>query len=269
MLYKEDWPEARQRLEAFWEGEVQDRVCLAVTAPADNRTGEISKPVSDEARFTDIEFLIEYHNASFRNTFYGGEALPVPTVRLGYVAHGHPEVVFSPRTVWGRPWLSRSSPQVYQFDPDNRWWRRVWQIQMALLEDSRGKYFVGLPSIDPPMDVLSTMRSPSGLCMDIIDNPDDVHAMLGYLTQVRHWINEQIYPPLLEEYGGTISRLWGRGRIVPLQCDFSIMISSKHFREFAMPELTFFADWSDRSWYHLDGPGASPALRAYFFLSLV
>ena len=131
MLYKEDWPEARQRMEAFWEGEVLDRVCLAVTAPADNKVGEIPEPVSDEARFTDIEFIIEFNNALFRNIFFGGEALPVPTVRLGYVAHGHPEVRFFPNTVWGRPWLSRSSPQVYQFDPDNRWWRRVWQIQNA------------------------------------------------------------------------------------------------------------------------------------------
>ena len=80
--------------------------------------------------------------------------------------------------------------------------------------------------------------------------------MLDYLTQVRCWMNEQVYPPLLEEYGGIFSGGWGPGRAFPLQCDFSIMISPEHFREFVMPELTFFADWSERSKYHLDGPGA-------------
>ena len=272
VLYKEDWPEARSRWEAFWEGEVLDRVCIAVTAPrADAVAGELKnvwRPLheivelpelpSTEALYTDVEFIIEYNNALFRSVFWGGEAMPVSSHRLGYAAHGFPKVTFTRETVWAHPWLPRASPEFYQFDPDNRWWRLVCEVQAAMLEDSRGKYFVGWPCIDPPTDVLSRLRGGSGLCTDIIDHPDEVHAILDHLIQTRHWMNEQLDPPLLEQHGSTFfgSVEWGPGHAFPLQCDFSIMISPEHFREFVMPELTFFADRSERCKYHLDGPGA-------------
>ena len=121
---------------------------------------ELPEPPSYEALFTDAEFVIEYFNALCRNTFWGGEAMPVWYTGLGYAAHGHPKVRFFRNTVW------------------------------------------------------------------------------------------------LEEYGGIFSACWGPGRTFPLQCDFSIMISPEHFREFVKPELTFFANWSDRTKYHLDGEGA-------------
>ena len=179
--------------------------------------------------------------------------------RLGNVAHGNRDVSFSREfEVWGHPWLTRSSPEVYQFDPDNRWWRLVCAIQEAVLEDSRGKYFVQFPAINPPTDILSYLRGTAGLCLDVVDHPSEVHAMLSYLTEVRDWMDEQLYLPLLAEYGGIAisSREWGQGRAFGLQCDFSITVSPQHFREFVMPELVHFAEWSERSRYHLDGEGA-------------
>jgi 5-methyltetrahydrofolate--homocysteine methyltransferase len=280
MIYKEDWPQARERIEAFWEGEVLDRVCLAVTAPReeafsasaedaanlaeDSHSCSLSdlirlpEPESDEARYTDPEFIIKYNDVWFWSVFWGGEAVPEFTNRLGYVVHGNPEVSFSRDTVWGDPWLPSSSPDVYRFDSENRWWRVLCEVQKAVLADSRGKYLVKLPAIDPPTDILSTIRGAGELCMDLIERPDDVHAILRYLTEVRDWMDQVLYVPLLEEYGGIAlsSREWGPGRSYALQCDFSAMISPRHFREFVMPELIHFADASERCRYHLDGVDA-------------
>lgn len=262
MLYKEDWPQARERWEAFWQGEVLDRVCISVTAPRRDAPPVAQRkdaPANGEALHTDIERTIEGNHARFGSTFWGGEALPVWTSALALVAHGHSEARFDPDTVWGRPWLSRSSPDAYRFDPGNRWWRRMLEMQTILLEESRGKYFVGDSGPNSPTDALSSLRGPEGLCLDILDRPDEVRAMLAYLTEVRDWMNERLYPPLLEAYGGIPYECveWGPGRAwPPLQCDFSIMIGPGQFREFVMPELTYFADRAERCKYHLDGPGA-------------
>ena len=68
MLYKEDWPQARQRWEAFWDGEIIDRVALAVRAPRALQVAE-PMPPNDEVRHTDPDFVIAYYNALFQNTF--------------------------------------------------------------------------------------------------------------------------------------------------------------------------------------------------------
>lgn len=39
MRYKDDWPEARQRLCALWAGEMLDRPCMAVMAPREPAAG--------------------------------------------------------------------------------------------------------------------------------------------------------------------------------------------------------------------------------------
>ena len=279
ILYKEDWPEARQRWLAFWECEVLDRVCIAVTAPRQDTASsasaelledmhaqrlyemmEVPEPPSNEALWTDVEFIVEYNNALFGNTFWGGEAAPVYSNYVGFPAFGNPRVTFARDTVWAHPWLPNCSTELYQFDPNNRWWRRMCEIQEAVLEDSRGKYFVGMPGgiIQPTDTLASYLRGIAETCIDMIDRPDEVHTMLSHLTHVLQWMYEQIYPPLIEQDSGVHfgTTEWGPGWTIPLQCDFSIMISPEHFREFVMPELVHFADWSERSKYHLDGEGA-------------
>lgn len=51
MSFKPDWEQAAQRFEAWWAGEVLDRVCLQVYAPKDNVTRQnIPTPASLEER---------------------------------------------------------------------------------------------------------------------------------------------------------------------------------------------------------------------------
>ena len=37
LMYKEDWEQARNRMDAWWLGEVIDRVAVRVTAPKEDR----------------------------------------------------------------------------------------------------------------------------------------------------------------------------------------------------------------------------------------
>ena len=57
---------------------------------------------------------------------------------------------------------------------------------------------------------------------------------------------------------GSINRhgIYSRGKVAVPQCDFSSMISTEMFREFALPALRREMAMLDAVEYHLDGPGA-------------
>jgi len=46
---------------------------------------------------------------------------------------------------------------------------------------------------------------------------------------------------------------WSRGIHGQLQCDFSVMISPRHYEKFVLPELEECTSFYDNSTYHLDG----------------
>jgi hypothetical protein len=63
---------------------------------------------------------------------------------------------------------------------------------------------------------------------------------------------------LRDEVGGSHWWMWGPGRTVKLQCDFSAMISPAMFGEFMAPVLAEMCERVSYPFYHWDGPGAIP-----------
>ena len=252
LQYKPDWADARQRLEAFWDGEVLDRAVIAVTAPRDLHV-PVPEPKDDVARHTDPDYIVAAINARFQNTFFGGEALPLPSLRLGYVAYGNPNAIFSPQTVWPCPYLRRSSVEEYQFDPSNRWWQTTLRIVDAQRKDGLGKYLIAMHIGDSPTDVLSNLRGPDGLATDLIDHPSEVRALLAHLTGTRIWMLKHVVRLTQDDGGGPGAMYFRTGAV---QCDFSCMLSPRMFRDFVVPELVALARWAGRSFYHLDGANA-------------
>ena len=49
LAYKHNWPEARERLLAYWNMEIIDRPCIAVTAPG-QRARTLAPPPNDEIK---------------------------------------------------------------------------------------------------------------------------------------------------------------------------------------------------------------------------
>ena len=51
MKYKDDWDQAKKRLEAFWNGEITDRCCVAATGLRTGHTyKEFPLPETEEGR---------------------------------------------------------------------------------------------------------------------------------------------------------------------------------------------------------------------------
>jgi len=54
----------------------------------------------------------------------------------------------------------------------------------------------------------------------------------------------------------TAFSVWGPGKTVKLQCDFSAMMSPEQFNEMVVPSISRQCSYTDSSVYHLDGPDA-------------
>src|SRR3989339_483573 len=84
MLYKEDWPEARQRLLAWWEGELVDRAVIQVTAPREGREPDNRwDPFYLAKNLDDPEKAVKEWEKYCRDTFFGGEMIPNLWINLG------------------------------------------------------------------------------------------------------------------------------------------------------------------------------------------
>lgn len=262
MRYKEDWPEAKKRLEAWWRGEVLDRVCLQVTAPRkDYVPREISRPEEPEVRWTDPEYIIESNEETFQATFWGGEAFPCLHVDLGpgiMAAFLGCEPVFSEETVWQKSSIiDWNDCRGLEFDSQNRWWRLAKEITRQAVERGKDKYFVTITDLGGAVDVLSHLRGPENLCTDLVLNPGKVKHFRDVLTRLWFRLYDELYQIVQTEREGSSSwlKVWSRGKMYPVQCDFSNLISPEMFVEFCLPELREQAGWLDNTIYHLDGPG--------------
>ena len=262
--HKEDLPRVAERFRAYWQREIVDRVCLAVTAPREKQV-PVPEPESDEQFLTDPDFAVRWYNARMSNTHYGGEALPVANApgNLLYPAYGG-KGSFSSRTVWVDPTV-RSPEQwdSYEFDPQNRFIQHTLRVTEALSEDGAGKYLVGSPGVFGCLDAMSLMRGMADFVMEL--------TMPEYAASIRRanqaciegfkYITKAIYEAASSRQQGQgyvlfMGPLWAPGPITGDCADFSCLIGPKHFRQWMIPELKEVLrqpGFSEFSIYHLDG----------------
>ena len=89
--------------------------------------------------YTDAEYLVRYYDEVFDATYFGGEALPVPTLMLGYAAWGGP-AHFRPDTVWMEPILGVDDDlTAFRFDWSHRWWVELQELSHHLTVRDRNK----------------------------------------------------------------------------------------------------------------------------------
>ena len=260
MEYKQDWPEVRQRHEAFWEREIVDRVCLAITVSLEER---VPMPVAEsyEIGVTDTDFFLTLVRALLSNRYYGGDALPGHDSQVGWLAFGGEPLFMEEQeslcgaTVWVRPTIVDWEETPYRFDPENKWCQRYFELQRRLRGDCEGRYFVGGPGLLPPTDILSYLRGNEALCVDLVDHPDEVRATQVAIREAYKYMYDGYFDIIDAEHHGSVAwGVWAPGRHSYLQCDFSAMIGPRHYREFVIPEIEDLTRYHDYSLYHVDGP---------------
>jgi len=268
LLYKPDWEEAQQRIIAWWEGEVIDRVCLQVTAPLVEPWDAESPPIPEPAdlfeRWTNVDYVVESTADRIRRTFWGGEAFPLFFPNLGpdaFAAFFGGELQFvDPWTSWVPPIITdwESAPEL-RIKEDNRW----WQLQLRLLREAQargeGRWITGIPDTHSGGDALAALRGRNELCLDLYDHPQEVKAAMDQMTEAVLQVYEVYYGIVeAEKYGSSSGWLpaWWPGRANVVQCDYIALISSEMVEEFFLESIIAEARWLDRAIFHLDGPDA-------------
>lgn len=279
MYYKEDWPKARQHLEAFWRGEDIDRPLAAVFAPRTERsvvfpelqhgpwTGGLDEvPDSDaeaiERWWRDPEENLKRMLHWFENTYFGGECVPATYVNWGASAAAaffgsRPR--FNRRSVWYEKCIDRWEDWRWDFDEKvNPWWNNIRDIIEHLNLNARGRYFVGMPEFGNAADNLSLMRGMDNLAIDCYDEPEAIEKAIDFMDSWWVRLHEELYQFTAEtnDSGGVLPwmSLWAPGRIDQLACDFSSVLSPAMFRALFIPDIEKMGEWTEYGMYHLDGP---------------
>jgi hypothetical protein len=282
MYYKGDWPQARRRLEAFWQNEIVDRCCVAVFAPRKTSAlppfpelqwgpwlgglDEIpdSDPEAIARWWTDPEQNYRRLETWFENTYFGGEAIPATYVDWGAMAlaacFGSPPR-FTKTTVWYPAVIDDLEAWEWRFDPKtNPHWQNILAIQQHLIDRNRGRYFLGKPELGNAADVLSLMRGMGRLAMDLIDRPEAVARAVAVLSGTWVDLMERVYRMngAANDEGDVLAwmSLWAPGRHDQIACDYSSVISPDQFRRFFVPDIRRMGGWCEYGTYHLDGPAA-------------
>ncbi len=267
---KDDWDEARERMDAWWHNEVIDRPCMRVSAPlkpVKASGGPEEVPTEElESHWMDPERVVERHIRGLKSRWWGGESFPVmfpvsgriPAITAAYL--GCPVEFIGTSTAWCHSIIDdwEDCPSL-ELDPESAWYQKSIALLRRACESAQGQYYVGLPDLNGPGEILARLRGPENLAVDLIENPDRVHAAMKKVN--RAWFDSwKGLTDVTREYlDGYICWVcsWSALPSIDLQTDFSIMISSEMFDEFFMPYIEQQTEWVERTMYHLDGPGAA------------
>jgi 5-methyltetrahydrofolate--homocysteine methyltransferase len=260
-----DWQRIAAAWNAWWAGDLErPLVTLEITDPL---------PEADYSQFskfgldTPIDEVIDNWERIFEATHWLGDAYPKWWVNFGpgvMAAFLGSHVSWTPDTTWFWPLQGINSLADIQicYDPNNPWWRRVYQMTARAVERWGSQVLVGMTDIGGNLDILASLRSSEKLLLDLTDDPGEVERLMKEITPL--WVRYYDELEALTRSAGRGNACWGPcwspGKGYMLQCDFSYMISPRMFERFVMPDLVACCDHLDYGFYHLDGKGEIPHL---------
>jgi hypothetical protein len=263
MQYKTNWPEAKERWTALWEGRYLERPCITVTAPNGVQRAWPS-PVSGEQKWLDPDFFIRSLRAELESTYYGGEAFPSKLIMAGWVTNTYGATPHFPMdTIWFEPiGVDWNSPPSFPLDLESPWLKKVLTIYEAVLNVAGyDKFMVGSMGGMPANDMLAFIIGPEQVLLGMAEHPDWISQAIGQLTV--NWVTLIKYFQQLAQprhafwYGNTgWMPFWAPEQFIATQSDLSCMISPAMYDKFILPELDLIGREFKHVWYHLDGQSA-------------
>jgi len=257
-----NWEVSRRRHEAWWHGEVIDRVLLQVTAPKKDAPAGAPPPAARdyEQQWMDADLRLQWFEWNMSRTYYAGDAFPLFDPELGpgtlsTFIGARPE--FASNTVWYHPCVDdipNAKPPT--FDDDNVYWKFVKELSTKSVERLQRRALVAFPDLIENLDTIASLFGTNELLMAMIDYPEKVHEFQRAILPLYLQHHGRLYDIIKDEIGGSSFcqfYIYGIGRIAKLQCDFSAMISPEMFEEFLVPYMVPQCRALDHTVYHWDG----------------
>lgn len=261
---KSDWDKSRERFEAWWHGEVVDRVLLQVYAPKNDAHGLPSLPPAPptwEEQRMNADYRIAVFERQMALTHYGGDAFPYIDTHIGpgtMSLYLGAVPTFMPETVWyGKCIDDITTAEAPVYADDNRFWQFSLELARKSMERLGGRALVSFPDLIEGLDTISSLVGNDELLLYLIDAPEHVHRFQKSLTDTYFDYYDRLYDIIKDQHGGSCFsafQTYGPGKVAKVQCDFSAMISPRMYEEFVAPYLAEQCRRLDYSVFHLDGP---------------
>lgn len=254
------FPAIADRWEAWWRFEAKRPLLLASAAKrTDIRRGKafdlIQRP----------EEWLKVRRAQIEATHYAGEAIPSIRADIGPVATaaflGAPtRLSEQAQTSWQEPIIEDwRRPPSLALDPKNAWLRLALELSRLIARDAAGRYLVCFPDLAGAIDVLSNLRGPDRLCMDLFDHRAPVKQAAMQALEGWEAVFAALHETVLGEGAGVTQWLgaWSNTPHTVPTCDFNALIGPEEFADVCLPTLREQARRAGRCAFHLDGPAAA------------
>jgi hypothetical protein len=261
---KPDFQRCMERIEAWFHQEIIDRA--PVRFYKHNAQFESGEPLdtarwsSLEERWLDSAYQIESFERSIAGKVFHAETFPVFVPNLGpsvYSAFYAGRLQFAEITSWYEPVIGDLDDlSILQSDPfANRYFRKLEEQTRAALDACGDRYWVGYTDLHPSLDCLAAWRGLDALFLDMATAPEKLTQLADLSVRDFQRIFGH-FDSMLRGHGQpsvTWLNLPCAGRFHIPSCDVAAMISTRHFRQFSLPQLRRELSGMDRAVYHVDG----------------
>lgn len=262
---KKDYEECVNRIEAWFAGEILDRVPIRFHRHnAEYEVIHQSNHQTLEDRWMDAEYQVDCFKAEIQGHRFNAETFPMFCPNLGpnvYAAFHGGEMEFGETTSWYHEIIQdyeRDLP-LLQFSKENKYYKKILELTHVALEKCQGDYLVGYTDLHPGMDCALAWRGVNNLCMDLVMDPENTKKLMDLSTA--HFLevyNE--YDTILKEHNmpsGTWMNIPVNGRMHIPSADFSFMISPADYIKWGLPILEQEVKTMTHNVYHVDGKGVA------------
>lgn len=264
MKWMNNWERTRERFCQWWKREgllVSPHGLPRLTPHA--TVNAPAYPDSVREAYEDGKARAQRNHQTMASLDFQGDTLAVPDINIGpgsLALFLGSEPGFSPDTVWFDPCIHENdNPETLPplvFNPQSHWWKVTEETCRETVKWADGHYLAGCPDLVENIDILSAMRDPQTLMIDMIERPEWVEAKVAEINIAFFEAYQRIYEIIKQPDGSSCFAafaLWGPGKTAKVQCDACAMFSPAMFRRFVAPALKEQCEWLDYSMYHLDG----------------
>ncbi|MFW5845119.1 MAG: hypothetical protein ACOCXJ_02735 [Planctomycetota bacterium] len=292
MSIRIDLPGVIERTEAFWHRTNQEAVCYLIfpdgfedfspvakdwMAPAITRgwsnwqqelvVGQALELIAAGGSWQRLEEALDLLEFLAERTGHAGEGFPflLPGFGPGCVAACLSDhFTFKDSTIWLEPPEPWDRGRLQAITPQSRapFHGLAVTVLKRLVARMQPHAVISMPDLGWPMDTLSALHGNAELCMDLIDEPEEVTAVGAVLEEII-WDCHATFDAIIRpgNHGCHTERMrWLSAEPMRMEgCDFSALIGPDMFADFVLPEVErSCARTGGRVIFHLDGPGELP-----------
>ncbi len=262
---KPDFEESMQRVYAWYDNEIIDRVPVRFSAhnAEYNVVDHTNRWNSQKERWFDAEYHVSKYLESVKGKTFLGETFPVFWPNLGpnvYPCMLGGEATFGDVTTWAKHTLHDYEDMgKYRFSPENEYFKKLDEMTDIALEMGKGYFTVGYTDIHHGPDCADSIRGTSELCMDMYDEPEMVKKFIEQCSadfpRVFNYFNDKLQKN--HQPSVTWINIPSYESFHIPGTDLAAMLSREQFREFILPCLKEEVKVAKHIVLHMDGKGVA------------